>query len=85
MDIVSIKQQQKEVLISTKKVQDAIKYLCGQCKRQATTKERLNQHKRAVHKVKKYSCGQCQHQSTSNGDLTKLRRVTHEGLKHPCG
>ena len=35
VDIVSIKQQQKEVLISTKKVQDAIKYLCGQCKRQA--------------------------------------------------
>ena len=51
-----------------------MKYPCGQCEYQATTKGSLSEHRRAVHEGIKYPCGQCQHQATTKGNPAKQRR-----------
>ena len=76
---VSIKQHQKENLARHKRaVHEGIKYPCGQCQHEATSKGSLVQHRRAVHEGIKYPCGKCQYEATSKGDLTQHGRAVHE-------
>jgi len=41
-----------------------MKYPCGQCEYQATTKGSLYRHKRSVHEGMEYPYRQCEHQAT---------------------
>ena len=41
-------------------VHEGIKYPCGQCEYQATSKRNLDQHKKSVHEGIKYPCEQCE-------------------------
>ena len=59
----------KRYFLNHKCVHEEVKYLCGQCSHQASTKGNLAQHKRALHEGVKYPCGQCGHQASSKGDL----------------
>ena len=55
-----------------------MKYPCGQCEYQATTKGSLDKHRRSVHEGIKYPCGQCEYQATTKGSLDQHRRSVHE-------
>ena len=46
-------------------VNEGVKYQCGKCNHQATTKGNLAGHKRAVHEGVKYPCMNCNQQFTS--------------------
>ena len=57
-----------------KEVHEGVKYPCGQCSYEATSKGGVALHKRAVHEGVKYSCGECGHQFTSKGNLARHKR-----------
>ena len=58
-----------------------MKYPCGQCEYQATTKGNLDQHRRSVHEGIKYPCGQCEYQATRKSSLDQHKRSVHEGIE----
>ena len=65
-------------------INKGVKYQCGKCNNQATTKGSLAGHKRALHEGVKYPCGQCNYQATSKECLAQHKRSVHVGVKFPC-
>ena len=63
-------------------VQEGVKYPCGQCSYEATTKGHVAQHKMAVHEGVKYPCGKCDHQSSSRGNLVRHNKIVHERINY---
>ena len=58
-----------------------VKYPCGQCSHQSTSKENLAQHKRAVHEGVKYPCNLCPYKATQKNDLKRHKMKKHMGGK----
>ena len=56
-------------------VHEGVKYTCGQCSYQATSKGNVAQHKSAVHEGVKYPCEQCGHQASSKSNLARHKRA----------
>ena len=59
---------------------EGVKYPCGQCGHQFTSKGILAEHKSAVHEGVKYPCRQCGYEATTKGSLSKNKRAEHEGV-----
>ena len=82
MKNAAIKQHQRVILLSIlRAVHDGVKYPCGICDHQSTSKGNLTKHQRAVHDGVKFPCEECGHQETSKGNLAKHQRSTHVVIK----
>ena len=57
-----------------------MKYTCGQCEHQATSKSNLKTHRMSIHEGIEYPCGQCEYQATTKRNLERHRRSVHEGI-----
>ena len=45
-------------------VHEGMKYPCGQCEYQATSKCNIEKHRKSVHEAMKYPCEQCEYQAS---------------------
>ena len=58
-----------------------MKYPCGKCEYQATTKGSVDRHRKSVHEGIRYPCRQCEYQAATKGNLERHRRSIHEGVE----
>ena len=81
---VTTGQLQRVISLNTNKPNMKERSSHAECDHQATSKDSLTKHQRAIHEGKKYPCRECNHQATSNGNLTWHPQVIHKGKKFSC-
>ena len=69
------------MLIHGRAVHEGVKYSCGKCVYQSSSKAYIAQRKSALHEGLKNPCRQCGYQTTAKGSLAKHKRALHEGVK----
>ena len=79
VDNVTIKQLQSNLAVHKRAVHEGLKFPCGQCKHQSTSKGNLAPHNRA-----NILAGNDTIKQQEKVLLFNKKRAVHEGVKYPC-